>query len=983
MRKVLALVLIVCLCLSGVTFSSPSAQADTSLAWEQVGQPMGKVWWPIVDPKDANHVYVVTEQGLYRSLDAGLSWTRLWAGAISWEMQIFYTSATRYLFICNQANAFYSTDDGTTWHPLNPPNNYWIGTSTASILATSIDGEHVSVFVGDRGGISRSTDLGKTWQKVSIDQSGSGFGAYYLYGCASNPGFVLAATFDSYGGSETRGLYRSFDGGTTWTRGDTRSISVPSYSPTFWVLVHPSDPRVLSVVSADRVFRSTDCGDTWTETMNGLQVSANSRGFVRDAANPEVLFLWKGDELFVSHNMGDTWVKSSVAVTQRDGTNPWPLSMAAFSTMVQSTADPDVFYATAATALYLSRDHARTWYKILETDMGELWSTTWTPDGSRVYATGNHGIWVSVDGARSWSVCCDYPGVVCQSAVTITGLVAVARENRLLTSSDGGASWKTASTPSQLGIVVIDPRELRTIYAADFLTYPYIDTTEYSGKTYKSTDAGLTWTPLAGGLPGKRCMAMAISPFDSKSIMWASRREVYLSKDAGVTWKPALQLGQPCITSTAAFSRTDARTMYVSTETDGVLRSTDGGATWGPATAGMSVAKYWNLLALEPASPYRLFMLTAYGVFESDDGAGSWVPVNSNAVGTSFKQLSCPPASGGSSVAVTSTGLWMRLGQRLQPPADVKAVSQKNAIGLTWSSVTAGSVTPVAYDIWRSTDAGFAAPVRVGRVSAGTTSYTDATTWGFKPYYYKIGAWDGRETSEQVLLSSAVSATALDDVRPVITLKSPVANPWTSADSACSLSFSVVDNETGIASVTVDGSTADLYGYAGTYTRNLTLVPGWQQMLIVARDIAGNTTQLSVRIRYIRTTVVQIHPAAPFVSAYISPGYRPVSVKTVRNRTFVPVRDLAEALGAQVSWDAGARKATLTRGTTTIVLWIGNRTALVNGARAPIDVKDAKVFPFIEGDKTYMPVNFVASSFGAVVGYDAATRVVTVTLSEG
>ena len=49
----------------------------------------------------------------------------------------------------------------------------------------------------------------------------------------------------------------------------------------------------------------------------------------------------------------------------------------------------------------------------------------------------------------------------------------------------------------------------------------------------------------------------------------------------------------------------------------------------------------------------------------------------------------------------------------------------------------------------------------------------------------------------------------------------------------------------------------------------------------------------------------------------------------------------------------------------------------------PIDAKDAKVLPFIEGGKTYMPVNFVASSFGAVVSYDAATKVVTLTLKEG
>jgi hypothetical protein len=95
------------------------------------------------------------------------------------------------------------------------------------------------------------------------------------------------------------------------------------------------------------------------------------------------------------------------------------------------------------------------------------------------------------------------------------------------------------------------------------------------------------------------------------------------------------------------------------------------------------------------------------------------------------------------------------------------------------------------------------------------------------------------------------------------------------------------------------------------------------------------------------------------------------------------VRDLAEALGAQVSWDAVARRATITRGTITVVLWIGKPTATVNGVRTPIDAKDSKVVPFIEGGKTYMPVNFVASSLGAVVSYDAKTKIVTITLKEG
>ena len=988
-RVAITLVLVVCLCLTGIVLARPTARAESSLAWEQIGQPMGKVWWPVVDSKDASHVYVVADGGLYLSTDAGRSWQRIWSGSIRWEIQILYTSTARYLFICNQWNAYYSTDDGVSWQPLNPPSGLYVP-SISCVLATSIDGQRVTVFAGNDQEVVRSTDMGQTWQIVSKDAGGAGFGANYLYGSPSDPRFALAVTRVSYSGSTwPRSMYRSFDAGSTWQKCNMITPLAGSSNPTVMtpcrVVVHPADPHVLYLTTRERVFGSSDCGDTWQELMNGLRPGDNLQGFVLDVADHRSLWLTKSDGLFASSDAGASWIKRDVSCTQQNGSTPWTLAPVILNALVQSSSSPDTWYATSGTSLYVSRDHCATWSRVLEGDVSALWGHQWSVDGTRLYAEGPGGIVVSTNGARSWSVLCDYSGTVCavaQSPVAPESLFASATTNKLLTSQDGGQSWSLFDTPAQFGIIIADPRNVNTLYASDFIQ-SYIDTSDASGKTYKSLDAGRTWAQVLGGQPARHCMAMAVAASDSSHVLWASRREVYLSKDEGLTWKLVLQLKQPGITWTVAFSPSTTNTMYVSTEMEGVLRTTDGGLTWAPATAGMSVTKYWHLLAVEPTSPYRLFVSTAYGVFESDDGADNWIPVNSNAVGVSFRQLSCSPGYGGLPIGVTAGGTWMQLKLRLQPPADVKAQSQKNAVQLTWSSVTGGPVVPVAYDIWRSTDAGFGSPVRVGRVPEGTTTYTDTTTWGYKPYYYKMGAWDGYETPEHVLLSVPVNAAALDDIPPVITLKSPATNPWTSADATCPLSFKVEDAETGVASVTVDGSTTDLSQSYGTYTQNLTLEPGWRQMFIVARDMTGNTTQLAVRIRYIRTTVVEVHPAAPYMSAYISPGYRPVSVKTVRSRTFIPVRDLAEALGAQVSWDAVARKATITRGTTTVVLWIGNPTAMVNGVRTPIDAKDPKVVPFIEGGKTYMPVNFVAGSLGAVVSYDAKTKIVTITLREG
>lgn len=50
MRRIAVLVLVLCLCLTGVVLPAAAARADISLAWEQIGQPMGNVPWPVLDP---------------------------------------------------------------------------------------------------------------------------------------------------------------------------------------------------------------------------------------------------------------------------------------------------------------------------------------------------------------------------------------------------------------------------------------------------------------------------------------------------------------------------------------------------------------------------------------------------------------------------------------------------------------------------------------------------------------------------------------------------------------------------------------------------------------------------------------------------------------------------------------------------------------------------------------------------------------------
>ena len=93
-------------------------------------------------------------------------------------------------------------------------------------------------------------------------------------------------------------------------------------------------------------------------------------------------------------------------------------------------------------------------------------------------------------------------------------------------------------------------------------------------------------------------------------------------------------------------------------------------------------------------------------------------------------------------------------------------------------------------------------------------------------------------------------------------------------------------------------------------------------------------------------------------------------------RVFVPLRGVFEHMGASVVYSAGTINAT--KQNTTVQLRIGSTQATVNGQSQTLDVA-----PFIIGASTYVPLRFVAQAFGAVVGWDQATRVVTINMPTG
>ncbi len=91
---------------------------------------------------------------------------------------------------------------------------------------------------------------------------------------------------------------------------------------------------------------------------------------------------------------------------------------------------------------------------------------------------------------------------------------------------------------------------------------------------------------------------------------------------------------------------------------------------------------------------------------------------------------------------------------------------------------------------------------------------------------------------------------------------------------------------------------------------------------------------------------------------------------TIRNaRTMLPIRFIVEGLGGTVAWDEAAQSVTILKGDTVIEIMIGQTYALVNGERVALDSP-----AFIENDRTYLPLRFVAENLGAIVLWDGDTQ---------
>ncbi len=240
-----------------------------------------------------------------------------------------------------------------------------------------------AIYLGTAEGCFRSLDMGSTWENSTAAAGCAGLTVGDIVVVPDRPELVYFGTF-------AHGVYKSADGGGTWT-------PINEGLPTRRVMrlaVHPADPSILFAGPDGKgIYRSLDAGLTWTACGPGKDV----RCFAIDLVTPDVLYA-----------STESWVKKTT-----DGGRTWSLlanglPVPYVAGLCLAPSEPSVLYAGPSEfGVYKSADAGQSWSWSgaglpAQTDMRIL---VVDPLASRIVygAAYDHGAWRSLDGGETWS----------------------------------------------------------------------------------------------------------------------------------------------------------------------------------------------------------------------------------------------------------------------------------------------------------------------------------------------------------------------------------------------------------------------------------------------------------------------------------------------------------------------------------------------------------------------------------------------------
>lgn len=476
---------------------------DRGVTWTQVGVggppgglPALSATDLAVDPTNADvvyaamgHIFGSTQNGIYKSTDAGTTWTKLAGG----------------LPVSNVGRISVAVA------PSNPNRMYALVTNPADAAGNN---------AGTLGGF-RSDNAGATWTTVPVGSIQSTYG-WYLSHVSVHP---TNADVVFMGGLELR---RSSNGGTTWS-----TVTPPH------VDMHAMDwDSAGGVLSGNDggIFRSTNLGSTWLPLNAGLGIIQHYAGFSTHPTDPNIMLGGMQDNGSVIRNAGGTaWTFVSGGDggwTQINQGNPQIMFTESQGTgnLYRSTNGGGSF-ATSATGIVTSDRNC-----FMPPHLAD-------PNNAARAIYGTHRVYESLNSGASWApISGDLTGggsaAIRSLAIAPSSssyVYAATNDGRVLVSRDRGVSFSLVATgnpgwPRCTRELAVHPSAPETVYLAGArFGVPHVR---------RSINGGTTWTTLDGDLPDVPVNTVGVDARPATPVLFAGADDgLYVSASDGGQWR--------------------------------------------------------------------------------------------------------------------------------------------------------------------------------------------------------------------------------------------------------------------------------------------------------------------------------------------------------------------------------------------------------------------------------------------------------------
>ena len=281
---------------------------DRGISWSAMidfdtGVPAHESTVIVVDPSISSTLYVGTNNGLIKTTDGGGTWAEITVGLNDRDIKaiaVYQNPSILYIlaFIDSTfGNIYRSTDAGKHWKRVTP---------ISSVYSLTFDPLNPSLLYAsgrdpDEPTVHKTTDGGDSWSFVRL----TGLGLTWINQLALDPIVPTNLYASNNGGFNRGGISKSTDAGRTWKQANLAETRILS-------LTHdPHTSSMLYVTGSDGVLKSTDGGDHWIDLSNGLNRS-DVQCLAIDPTSTTTLFAGTFDRLFKSTDGGLSWALANL-----------------------------------------------------------------------------------------------------------------------------------------------------------------------------------------------------------------------------------------------------------------------------------------------------------------------------------------------------------------------------------------------------------------------------------------------------------------------------------------------------------------------------------------------------------------------------------------------------------------------------------------------------------------------------------------------